>query len=253
MPSYKHSGTLGDLLYGLCVIPKLGPGEFKIAMQNIEHCVSLYGYRPDEVDPAHKGRFTETDFEMLRPLLEYQSYITDVTQWRLGEPEPDVDLDKFRGVLFRGFEGNYVKAYHLTFNLPIGITDLMAPWIQAGTQFEAPIVVSRTFRYRCPNGNNVWKQIAQDLELENRAVFLGTEDEWKDFCEVTGRTIRYKPVNDFLEMANIINSCEQFLGNQSFGYALAMALGKPAVLETIKIKPLEYNECFFPRKNIVYF
>lgn len=253
MPTYKHSGTLGDLLYSLSVVPKLGAGEFKVAMNNIEHCVSLYGYRPDEVDPAHKGRFTEKDFEMLKPLLEKQPYITGVSQWRLGDPEPDHDLDRFRGVLFRGFEGNYVKAYHLTFELPMQTTDLTNPWIQADKQLEAPIVISRTFRYRCPQGNDVWKKVAKDMELTEKGVFLGTEEEHQDFCQVTESNIKYKKINDFYEMANIINACDLFLGNQSFGFALAMALGKQSLLETIKIKPLENNECFFPRRNIVYF
>jgi len=44
-----------------------------------------------------------------------------------------------------------------------------------------------------------------------------------------------------------------FVGNQSIAYALAMGLGKTSVLETIKIKPLANNECFFPRDNITYF
>jgi hypothetical protein len=54
-------------------------------------------------------------------------------------------------------------------------------------------------------------------------------------------------------MANIIAGCDLFLGNQSFGYSLAVGLGKDSVLETIKIKPLQNNECYFPRPNIQYF
>jgi hypothetical protein len=253
MPSYQHSGTLGDLIYSLSVVKKLGAGEFKVALHNIEHCVSLYGYRPDEVAPEHRGRLTEKDLELLTPLLKRQSYITDVTSWRLGDPPADIDLDKFRGVLFRGFEGNYVTAYHLTFQLSVEQKDLNDPWIEADKQVEAPVVVSRTFRYRCPNGDAVWKKIAGDVDLQTKGLFLGHEDEWKDFVKVTGSNIPYKSVNNFLEMANIINGCETFMGNQNFGFSLAMALGKPAVLETIKIKPIQNNECYFPRSNIVYF
>lgn len=250
---YKHSGTLGDLIYSLSVVKKMGAGEFKVALNNIEHCVSLYGYRPDEVDPAHKGRFTQKDFELLQPLLETQPYITSASTWRLGDPEPDVDLDKFRGVLFRGFEGNYVQAYHKTFKLPFAEADLSVPWLTAGSYPVAPVVVSRTFRYRCPNGDAVWKNIAAQIDLETNGVFLGNEDEWKDFIKVTGANIKHHVVTDFLEMASVINSADTFMGNQNFAFSLAMGLCVPSILETIKIKPLANNECYFPRPNIKYF
>lgn len=253
MTSYKHSGTLGDLIYSLAVVKKMGRGAFKVALNNIEHCVSLYGYRPDEVDPAHKGRFTQTDFELLKPLLEKQAYIESVSALPFGQVDDSVDLDKFRGVLFRGFEGNYVQAYHMTFKLPFVPADLHTPWLDALEQREAPIVVSRTFRYRCPKGDAVWIKLAKQLDLANNGVFLGNEAEWKDFVQVTGANIRYHPVKDFLEMASIINSADTFMGNQNFAFSLAMGLGVPSILETIKIKPLIQNECYFPRTNIKYF
>jgi len=43
------------------------------------------------------------------------------------------------------------------------------------------------------------------------------------------------------------------MGNQSAAYSIAMGLGKSSVLETIKIKPLQNNECYFPRFNCQYF
>jgi hypothetical protein len=113
---YKHSGTFGDLIYSLSVVKKMGGGTLAVALGNIEKCVAEYGYRPDEVDPMHKGRFKNNDFDILKPLLTRQSYIDKVTVWTGNH---DTDLDRFRGVLFRGFEGNYVQAYHMTFGLPV--------------------------------------------------------------------------------------------------------------------------------------
>jgi hypothetical protein len=252
--SYKHSGTLGDLIYSLSILEKLGAGDYNVLLNNIEHCVAQYGYRPDEVDPAHKGRLTQTDFDLLKPLLEYQPYIKKVSAETRHTVNPNsVDLDKFRGVLFRGFEGNYVQAYHMTFGLPFVPDDLLTTWLRAEHQREAPIVVSRTFRYRCPKGDAQWAHLSHVLDVGNNGVFLGSEDEWKDFVKVTGTQIRHKPVKDFLEMASIINAADTFLGNQNFAFSLAMGLGVPAVLETIKIKPLYQNECYFPRPNIRYF
>lgn len=253
MNTYRHSGTLGDLIYSLSIVKKMGPGEFKIALHNIENCVSQYGYRPDEVDPAHKGRFTPADVRLLQPLLERQSYIKKVTTWNQGDAEPDVDLDRFRGTLFRGFEGNYVEAYHRAFGMPFLMSDYDTTWLEADAEQVAPIVVNRTPRYRCPNGDESWKNIAGDSDLENNGIFVGGVTEHSDFVASTGIQIPYRPVRDFLELANIIAGAELVMANQSFVYSIAMGLGKSTILETIKIKPLQQNECFFPRKNTQYF
>jgi hypothetical protein len=253
MKTYRHSGTLGDLIYSLSVVKKMEPGQFLVALNNIENCVSQYGYRPDEVDPAHKGRFTEQDFEWLKPLLKRQSYIETVGTWRQGDAEPDVDLDRFRGTLFRGFEGNYVQAYHMAFDLPMSIKDFDTPWLEADPVTIKPMVVSRTFRYRDPAADAVWKKMAEDGVLDRLGIFVGTEAEHADFVKVTGVAVPYHPVNNFLELANIVAGANLVMANQNFVYSLAMGLGKQTVLETIKIKPLQNNECFFPRTNAQYF
>lgn len=255
MITYRHSGTLGDLIYSLSIVKKMQPGMFLVALNNIENCVAQYGYRPDEVDPAHRGRFTYQDYERLRPLLKRQSYIQEVGTWTLGTPEPDVDLDRFRGTLFRGFEGNYVQAYHIAFGLPFTMADYDTPWLEADPVKTKPIIVSRTARYRStePEATATHMQMARDADLENNGIFVGTEEEHIDYVNSTGVKIPHHKVNNFLELANIIAGAELVLANQNFVYSLAMGLGKQTVLETIKIKPLQNNECFFPRVNTQYF
>lgn len=253
--SYRHSGTLGDLIYSLSIVKKLGAGEFKVALHNIENCVSQYGYKESEVDPAHKGRFTEQDFEWLKPLLERQSYITKASTWVQGDVETDVDLDRFRGTLFRGFEGNYVEAYHRAFSIPFVADDYRATWLEADPIVTKPIVVSRTFRYRSvePFASAQHKSFAVDAQLESNGLFVGTVAEHEDYVKTTGVNIPYRPITDFLELANIVAGADLIIANQNFVYSLAMGLGKDTVLETIKIKPLQSNECFFPRSNTQYF
>lgn len=247
---YKHSGTFGDLIYSLSVVKKMGSGTFAIALDNIESCVAQYGYRPDEVDPMHKGRFTAGDFNLLESLLLRQSYITDVQPWR---GIHDVDLDRFRGVLFRGFEGNYVQAYHMTFGLPFTVGDLQEPWLEADANPVATVVINRTFRYRCPNGTATWQNLLEQANITQNGVFVGTHDEHQDFEKSTGFRIQYRPVKDFKELADVIAGADLFMGNQSAAYSIAMGLGKSSVLETIKIKPLQNNECYFPREGVSYF
>jgi len=258
MKTYRHSGTLGDLIYSLAIVKKMAVENnavFLVALNNIENCVAQYGYRPDEVDPAHRGRFTYQDYEWLKPLLNRQSYIHYSGTWTQGTPEPDVDLDRFRGTLFRGFEGNYVEAYHRAFNIPFSVEDYSTPWLEADPIETRPIVVSRTFRYRslAPDSDLQHQQMAKDADLEHNGIFVGTEAEHADYVQVTGVNIPYRPVKDFLELAGIVAGADLVVANQNFVYSLAMGLGRDTVLETIKIKPLQYNECYFPRPGCQYF
>jgi hypothetical protein len=247
---FRHSGTFGDLIYSLSVVKKMGGGTFAVHLENIENCVAQYGYRPDEVDIAHQGRFRNQDFDLLRPLLSRQSYIDKVTVWT---GDHDVDLDRFRGVLFRGFEGNYVEAYHHTFNLPFDADVYNETWLEADTKRVAPVVINRTFRYRCPQGTGTWQGLLEQANITKNGIFVGTQDEHTDFVNSTGFSVQYYPVKDFKELADIIAGADLFMGNQSAAYSIAMGLGKAAILETIKIKPLQNNECYFPRSNCQYF
>ena len=247
---YKHSGTFGDLIYSLSVVKKLGAGAFAIALNNIEICVARYGYRPDEVDIMHKGRFTVADFNLIEPLLTRQSYITDVVPWK---GIHDIDLDQFRGVLFRGFEGNYVEAFYRTFNLPFTADVYDETWLEADPLRMASVVINRTFRYRCPSGTASWQNLLEQANITQNGIFVGSDEEHEDFEKSTGFRVQYYPVKDFKELADIIAGADLFMGNQSAAYSIAMALGKSSVLETIKIKPLANNECYFPRDNCQYF
>jgi hypothetical protein len=247
---FKHSGTFGDLIYSLSVIKKMGGGTLAVALGNIEKCVAEYGYRPDEVDPMHKGRFRNQDFDILKPLLTRQSYIDKITVWT---GDQDVDLDRFRGVLFRGFEGNYVQAYHMTFGLPFAPEVLDETWIEADAKTIAPVVINRTFRYRCPNGTGTWQGLLEQANITQNGVFVGNKEEHEDFEKSTGFRVNYYAVEDFKELADVIAGADLFMGNQSAAYSIAMGLGKSSVLETIKIKPLQNNECYFPRPNCQYF
>lgn len=247
---FRHSGTFGDLIYSLSVVKKMGGGTFAIHLENIERCVAQYGYRPDEVDQAHRGRLRNADFDLLRPLLFRQSYIKYVTAWTGNH---DVDLDTFRGVLFRGFEGNYVEAYYKTFDLPFTPDVYNETWLEADAVKIAPIVINRTFRYRCPEGNGTWQTLLEQANITKNGIFVGNDDEHTDFMKSTGFKVERYIVKDFKELADVIAGADLFMGNQSAAYSIAMGLGKSSVLETIKIKPLKNNECYFPRDNCQYF
>lgn len=253
MTSFKHSGTLGDLIYSLYLVKKLGGGTFQVALENIERCVAKYGYRPEDVDPQHRGRFTFQDYSMLKPLLNRQSYIEQVGTCTPGTPEPDIDLDHYRSVLYRTFEGNILEAYHRAFDMPFSEEDKQQPWLEADPIVVAPIVVARSLRYRPANGDQGWQDMIDTGMLDGNSVFVGTPAEHTDFTDKFKVTIPYHPVNDFLELAGIIKGADLVVCNQGFTYSLAIALGQSTVLELNKLVPQQYNECYFPRDNCQYF
>lgn len=235
------------------MVKKMGGGQFNVALRNIENCVAQYGYRPEDVDPQHKGRFTDKDFEMLKPLLERQSYIRTASTWQPGDPDADVDLDKYRAVLYRTFEGNILEAYHRTFDMPFNMNDYDTTWLEADPLTVKPVVITRSLRYRPPNGLEGWSNIINTGLLQDNSIFVGTPAEHKDFIDTFKILVPYYPVNDFLELANIIAGSDLVVCNQGFTYSLAIGLGKSTVLETNKIVPLQMNECFFPRPTCQYF
>lgn len=253
MTTYKHSGTAGDTIYSLAAVKAMGGGDFLIAIGNLAHELELRGYHSQHIDPAHAGRYTVKDFEMLAPLIQRQPYINSVVSWYPDNAAADIDLDKYRDVLYRTFEGNIVEAYFRTLDLPFDDKLQSMTWLEADAERVAPIVVNVTPRYRTqPSSDANFKAMAVDAALDKNAVFVGTPKEHQDFVELTGVAIPYRPVKDYLEMANIIAGADLFLGNQSLAYSIAVGLGKDCVLDIHKLKPQYLSECYFNRSNIQY-
>jgi hypothetical protein len=253
MTTFKHSGTAGDTIYSLAVVKHMGGGDFKVGIGLLDLILQAYGYKSADIATEHTGRYTDADYDLIAPLIARQPYINSVSKWHSGDPSLDYDLDRFRGVLYRTFEGNILEAYFKTLDLPIPDTLHTDTWLEADPQRIAPIVVTLSPRYR--NGQSTddnFKRLAVDAQLDKNGVFLGTPKEHADFVTLTGVNIPYHPVKDFLEMANIIAGADLFLGNQGLSYSIAVGLGKDCVLDIHKVKPEALRECFFKRNNIQY-
>lgn len=253
MTTFRHSGTTGDLIYSLYMVKKMGGGQFQVGIENLENVLSKYGYQPAHIDPLHRGRFSFQDYLWLKPLLEKQSYITSVGTWTPGTSDPDVDLDAYRGVLYRTFEGNILEAYHRTFGMEFTTQDYQTPWLEVEPKTVAPIVVSRSARYHPRNSEAGWGSIIETGALNGNAIFVGTLAEHEAFNQTFGTSIEYYPVTDFHELAQVIAGSDLLLSNQGFAYSLAIGLGKNTLVQLNDIVPPQYNECFFQRENCQYF
>ncbi len=84
--------------------------------------------------------------------------------------------------------------------------------------------MARSFRYRAPG-------IRYDfLKSHPNITFVGLKEEYEDMKTVIPG-LKYRAVQDFLELAKIIAGCKFFIGNQSFPFAVAEGLKVPRALE----------------------
>ena len=252
--TYRHSGCLGDVIYSLPVIQRLGAGELQLIEGGVPAAIQKYNNGP--VPAAYEGKLSLQEIDMLTPLLEAQSYITRVSLTSDNEPPPDVDLDRFRGTVGQSFTGNFLATYFQTFGIPYTDADIIAPWLTVpSTTRVAKFVISRTMRYRSSKTSTIptWINLLRDNNIVDDCVFIGLPNEHKDFEETFNVKIPLYTCRDFLDMAQVIAGCDQFLGNQTFAYGIAQGLGKSTILETLTWRPLHQNECFFPRQDCFYF
>ena len=77
------------------------------------------------------------------------------------------------------------------------------------------------------------------LKKYKNLVFIGLHNEYLDLKKQISN-LKFHECENFLEMAEIINSSKLFIGNLSFGYTIAEALKTPRLLESYLDFPLVY-------------
>jgi ADP-heptose:LPS heptosyltransferase len=215
-----------------------------------------YGSEPADY---HKGRFTQEDFEFIKPLLAAQPYITEVSVLDPKTTEITHNLDRFREI-FVNHPGNYVDCYSTVFGISDTATRTtlrLSTWLEVKNprvRPGKPIVINRTQRWIPKNQlNPQWSQWKSE-GIGQRAVFIGLPHEYQAFVNDTGIDLEYLPTNNMLEMAEIIAGAHQFIGNQSVALSLAIGLGTPTWCEYRRDLPNERNECWgFNPGRVNYF
>lgn len=221
---FSHGGDLGDIVYSLPIVKNLGGGEI--------HFNSVAGTRE---------KMTPERVKFISPLLMHQKYITKVTM--LSSDKVDFDLNAFRP--FKDQHYDKVLSWGVSlpewscraFNMPTSI--LCQPWLTCEKHCVEKVVIHRSARYH--NIHFDWKRVLQ--KYGNMAVFIGQRDEYEAFKRDFGAAIQFYAVKDALEMAEIINGAELFIGNQSFPNSVAEGLKKPKITETWMTEP----DCCFER------
>jgi len=249
--TYKHSGTLGDLIYSLPIVRHTGGGDFFLHLNQIDWIGQhYYGAKPS---PFHQGRMTIKDYEFMKTFMEAQDYITSFTPLDPKTAEISHNLDRFRAP-FVGHPGNYVDLYADVFNLrDPNLKEMLrqTAWLtvpQARTAEGRTVVVNRTARWVPAERNSAWDQWKEE-GIDSTAIFVGLPEEFAAFKQHTGWTdIVHQPCKDLLEMAEYIAGAETFIGNQSVALSMAIGLGQEFFCEARHDLPIERNECYFPKQ-----
>ena len=110
--------------------------------------------------------------------------------------------------------------------------DVSKPWITGiPKKTSADIVVSRTERYP---GKLDWFRLK---EYAGRCVFVGLESEWRAFSAAYFN-IEFYRARDLLDLAEVIAGAKLYVGNESFGLALAGAMQIPRVAQLSDVSPI---------------
>lgn len=256
-------GTFGDTIYSLCLTKILGGGDYYVKLNALDDFVTNVLKFPLSSDVA--GRYTQHDYEMIEPLLLAQDYLTSVSIWN-GE---DIDydyIDHWKMHLIKGWQGNQTECYALTAGMNIHESALRKkllhePWLTPVDPIKIdgrPIVVNRTSRHLHGATGKGWIDFIQN-GLEDYGVFIGTEKEHAAFQSQFKIDIPHYKTANLLEVAQVIQGCEQFIGNQSSPLSIAIGLGKTywceirSDFEHTRTPHGGYGDTWFPRINGFYF
>ena len=225
--SFLHYGHLGDIINSLPVLKELSKNKECHLYLQINKKIPKHVALKDH--PFGEVYLSEKSVSKMLPLLKNQKFLKKVDIFN--NQKIDIDLNFFRELPIN-FNIDSVRWYfHLTGVFP----DLSKNYLEVeGNQnYKNFIVIMRSLRRQNKFINYSF------LRSYKNIVFIGLENEFKDLQkDITN--LEYYDSKDFLELSSIIKSSKLFIGNLSFGYALAEALKVSRLLESGPNFPLVY-------------
>ncbi|WP_417428483.1 hypothetical protein [Halpernia sp.] len=213
--NFKHSGHIGDVMYALPVIQELSK----------THTCNLVIQVNKPTSYAHKHTsgnvyINEKLFSKFLPLLDNIKYLNKVK--KLENQKIHIDLDLFREF---PFQLNFITVRWFS-QLTAVFPDFSKPCLEVEphSSIKNKVVIIRTFRARNSFVDYSFLKNYDDL------LFVGLPDEYEDLKKSVPN-LEFYDVKDFLELAQMIKASRFYLGNQSFGFAVAECLKVPRLLE----------------------
>lgn len=244
MNIFKHSGDLGDIIYSLPTIKKLGGGILLLD--------SSGGVTEDACKKQcrnGKTKFNKDGFNFLKSLLINQDYIFDCKEYNAGDRITH-NLDTFRYKFLdpnsRSKTKNLLDMHLETFKLDVH--DANESWLKPSEtiKLERKVLICRSPRYQ---SNFSWYD-SNKYYLRDNAIFLGLQKEHELFEWTFDVKIPYVKVDDALHMCNLIAGCDLFIANQTFSLSVAIGLGSINIIQ--EVDPRVPNVVFSEKKNMQY-
>jgi hypothetical protein len=235
---YKTSSPAGDLISFMAGVKKMwedtgrkGVVYQRIGMPGASYDGSIHPFKNEFDEPICMSQYM---FDMLRPLLVEQPYIEDFLVYA-GE-DVDIDFDLIRMQHYTNQPKGCLNRW-FNYAFPQLASDLSKPWLELpktikSTQSNGKIIINFTQRYRNYLINYFFLKEHQD-----KLIFAGLEKERDLFCKNWNLDIPLLEPDNFYHLAQNINDCKFFLGNQSFCFQIAEALKVPRILELFPMMP----------------
>jgi hypothetical protein len=232
--SYYHWSNAGDLLTCMAGIKQIfdEKGKKGIVIQRLNTEASYYegAVHPIEDKWGNQVCMNEKMWEMLVPLIESQEYIDHCEIFEGQKTEINLDMGREQPVVPK----NTNLYYYSSLVIPQMVSDLSEKWLtipEPHNKFMEIIIpdhvlVTRTQRYTNPLITYFFLK-----EYEDKLIFAGTEKEHKKFCDDFKLSIPLLVINNFLELAQAVQSCRFTLSNQTFIYHISEGLKKTRLLE----------------------
>lgn len=256
---YLHSCNCGDLIGALAGIRQIYRNDGKKATiyQELDIPGQYYAGAIHSVkdDKGIQVTMNQKMFDMMRPLLLAQEYVEDFQVYT--DQQPFIPLTIIRGKINVNIPYGALPSWTML-AFPDMACDLSEPWISLPPRkhrlFPDMILINRTQRYQ---NNKINYSFLKKYEAD--LVFTGTETEHRNFCKDFGLDICRLEVDNFLELALAMQECMFFVGNQSFPWNLANAMGAPRILEMCAFAPNcqpfvgKHNYGFLHQKGLEYY
>lgn len=237
IPTFYHSGEIGDIIYGLKAISRLPLSNLYLHNNLLLDWSNIPFAHPNK-------RIDFRQFLFLKPLLERQPYLKNVV---FGTPQQiDYNLNYFRSNIFTKIDLNFGDLFLDICNFTIDKNDAHTPWLFCNKIKEYPITVIRVSR----RTHNMfpWKRIVEKYHKD--IIFLGTLSEYCEFVEFTGKLVAWKDYTNLLSICEIINGASLHIGNCTSMSVCAEALKKPIIFEHEHISSeIRYTTHQFYRQN----
>lgn len=233
MFTFNHAGKIGDILYSLyfCIesSAQFNFSQFNYNIQ-INKKLSDFGSSSMPHDfnrDYNQPILSQADAEFIRPLLESQPFINQVTVREMPE-KGAIDLNAFR----RDFINHYgceIRDWYYTFfahTLPREFWKKIVH-VEPNRRYKDKILFTLTERYVNQFIDyRALKRFSKDL------VFIGTDGEYQTFQKKYFELdrVELKKSDSLLTVAQYLMGAKGYLSNQSGFFALAEVMKIPRIL-----------------------